>query len=162
YFELARGLIDCFDVLRARRPLMTPRALARDVGLIAAFDLRESLRTRRALMLILLYLAAAAICAYVYLQIVHKSEEAIAAALAGQRGVQGLGASLGASLARDQAYRKALAFFADGDSATVEYLAGIPPVVLVFLWSSLTFLPWIVALTSYDQIAADVHLRTVR
>jgi hypothetical protein len=34
--------------------------------------------------------------------------------------------------------------------------------VLIFAWVSLAFLPWFIALTSYDQIAGDLHLRTIR
>jgi hypothetical protein len=42
------------------------------------------------------------------------------------------------------------------------HLATYPAMVLIFAWTSLAFLPWFIALTSYDQIAGDLHLRTIR
>jgi ABC-type transport system involved in multi-copper enzyme maturation permease subunit len=128
-------------------------ALLRDVGLIAGFDLRESLRTRRALVLVLLYVVIAASASGIYIRIVNEMRENLAS-------VPGSAAEI--SVAADAGYGALLLFFAGGDGALANHLATYPTMVLVFAWISLAFLPWFIALTSYDLIAGDLHLRTIR
>src|SRR5690606_32818184 len=70
------------------------------------------------------------------------------------------GAAVG--IAQDQGYSALLLLVAGGDSLIAAHLATFPPIVLIFAWFSLGFLPWLIALTSYDLIAGDLHLRTVR
>ena len=47
-----------------------------DAALVAGFDLRESLRTRRALVLVLLYLLVASAASGIYVQIVRTMDSA--------------------------------------------------------------------------------------
>lgn len=140
----------------------SPPSLVHDVGLIAGFDLRESIRTRRALVLTLLYTLIAAGVAYAYVEIVGAAEAAIAQQVAniadpGERAA----AAAAARMMESQAYEGTLHYVA-GDPATTAYLASFPPIVLIFALVSLGLLPWLIALTSYDLIAGDLHLRTVR
>jgi ABC-type transport system involved in multi-copper enzyme maturation permease subunit len=136
-------------------------SFVRDAALIAGFDLRESLRTRRALVLVLLYLLIAAAASGIYVQVVKAIQETAAGALATE-GVdpQAAGAAMG--VAQDQGYRAVLLFVAGGDAVLADHLATYPAMVLIFAWTSLAFLPWFIALTSYDQVAGDLHLRTIR
>lgn len=135
----------------------------RDALLIAGFDLRESLRTRRALVLALLYLLVSAATSYGYVQVIRIAEEAAQEMLA-QAGGAGdpAVAAAGVDFMQDQGYRGLLYVFAGGDGDLVGHLATYPPMVLVFAYLSLGFLPWLIALTSYDMIAGELHLRTVR
>lgn len=140
-----------------------PTSLARDALMIARFDLRESIRTRRALVLALLYLLTSAIISYVYVKAVVLVEETASDAIgmmpdAGDR--MAAGAAVG--LAQNEAYQGALYVLAGGDAQISAHLATYPPMVLVFGWFSLAFLPWLIALTCYDLIAGDIHLRTIR
>lgn len=128
----------------------------RDAVLIAGFDLRESLRTRRALVLVLLYILIAATASGIYVSIVGALEQTLDAAI----GAADADAAFDA--AKDQGYRSVLLFFANGDGALADAFASYPAMVLLFAWVSLAFLPWFIALTSYDQIAGDLHLRTIR
>jgi ABC-type transport system involved in multi-copper enzyme maturation permease subunit len=142
-------------------------SFVRDTSLIAGFDLRESLRTRRALVLIVLYLVCSTVSSLVYVQTVRLAEKAMSQATQelarGAQGVKGAaGAGLAVGLLKSEGYRSVLKFVAGGDESVASYLASFPPMVLIFTWCSLAFLPWLIALTSYDQVAGDLHLRTVR
>lgn len=135
----------------------------RDALLIAGFDLRESMRTRRALVMALLYLLVSAISSYIYVQVIKVAEEATAEMIgtmadAGEK----MAASAAVGLAQDQGYQALLLLVAGGDTHVAAHLATFPPMVLIFAWFSLGFLPWLIALTSYDLVAGDLHLRTVR
>lgn len=125
----------------------------RDALLVAGFDLRESLRTRRALVLVLLYVLIASAASYIYVRIVATIDDT--AALAG-------GDAAAMSAMKDEGYGAMLLFFAGGDATLANHLATYPAMVLIFAWTSLAFLPWFIALTSYDQIAGELHLRTIR
>lgn len=130
-------------------------SFVRDALLVADFDLRESLRTRRALVLVLLYLLIAGAASGIYVQIVREITSRAAAF-----GVEDKLAE--ASALQDQGYEMVLLFFAGGDGVLARHLATYPVMVLIFAWTSLAFLPWFIALTSYDQIAGDLHQRTIR
>jgi ABC-type transport system involved in multi-copper enzyme maturation permease subunit len=73
-----------------------------------------------------------------------------------------MGASAELDLAQDQGYQALLLLVAGGETHIAAHLATYPPLVLVFAAFSLAFLPWLIALTSYDLVAGDIHLRTVR
>lgn len=124
----------------------------RDATLVAGFDLRESLRTRRALVLVLLYVLITSAASYVYVRIVATMDN-FAALVVGEDATD---------VMQDEGYQQMLLFFADGDASLATHLATYPAMVLLFAWVSLAFLPWFIALTSYDQIAGELHLRTIR
>lgn len=138
---------------RASVPLV-PGTFARDAALIAGFDLRESLRTRRAIVLVLLYVLIAGIASGVYVSVMREIDQTAAVVLADHEDQL--------VAVKDQGYRSVLLFFADNDHALADHLATFPAMVLLFAWVSLAFLPWFIALTSYDQVAGDLHLRTIR
>ena len=127
----------------------------RDVALIAGFDLRESLRTRRALVLVLLYMLIAAAASGMYVKAVRAIRDNVAA-IAPEAGANEL------AMAQDEGYRQMLLVLSGGDAALAAHLGTFPAMVLLFAWVSLAFLPWFIALTSYDLIAGELHLRTVR
>ncbi|MBZ5713583.1 ABC transporter permease [Nannocystis pusilla] len=135
----------------------------RDAWLIAGFDLRESIRTRRALVLALLYLLVASITSYIYVEVVKFAEEATAEVVAGISDTgEKVAAAAAAGAAQGAGYTGLLYVIAGGDQQIAGHLATYPPMVLVFAWLSLGALPWLIALTSYDLVAGDLHLRTVR
>jgi len=131
----------------------------RDVVLIAAFDLRESLRTRRALVLVLLYLLIATSAAGIYVRVLAEITERLGAL---PELAEAPHAAATMTMVKDSGYQTLLLFFADGDAALANHLATYPVMVLLFAWVSLAVLPWFIALTSYDLIAGDLHLRTIR
>lgn len=128
----------------------------RDALLIAAFDLRESMRTRRALVLAVLYLLVSAVSSYGYVQAIRFAENTVGTVGAVAGDPQML------DMAQNEGYRALLMLVAAGDMSVANYLATYPPMVLIFAYLSLAFLPWLIAMTSYDLVAGDLHLRTVR
>lgn len=135
----------------------------RDGWLIAMFDLRESIRTRRALVLALLYVLVASITSYIYVQVVNLAQEVTTHAI-GELHDTGdkLAAAAAVGAAESTGYTGLLYVLAGGDANIAGHLATYPPMVMIFAWFSLGALPWLIALTSYDLVAGDLHLRTVR
>ncbi len=142
-------------MLQSRPVASSPPSFVRDAALVAGFDLRESLRTRRALVLVLLYLLIACAASGIYVQVVREIGSRIDR-LAGAEG------AAAASVMQDEGYHAMLLFFSGGDTVLADNLATYPAMVLIFAWTSLAFLPWFIALTSYDQVAGDLHQRTIR
>lgn len=132
----------------------------RDALLIAGFDLRESMRTRRALVLAVLYLLVSSVSSYGYVQTINFAENTVGTmgAVAGDAEA----ASAAMDMAQNEGYRALLMLVAAGDVGMANYLATYPPMVLIFAYLSLGFLPWLIAMTSYDLVAGDLHLRTIR
>ncbi len=133
--------------------------LLADLWLIGWFDLRESLRSRRALTLVGLYLLVATLSAYLFVSAVKALESQLAAVTAGAGDAT---AQMALGLARSEGYHKLLSMFTLGDVHKASYLAGLPPMGLFMVLAMLTLIPWLVALTASDQVAGDLHLRTVR
>jgi ABC-type transport system involved in multi-copper enzyme maturation permease subunit len=135
----------------------------RDAWLIAGFDLRESIRTRRALVLALLYLLIASITSIIYVELADFAQQAAEGVVAGiSDSGERAAAAAAVSAAQDTGYQGLLHVIAGGDAEIAGHLATYPPMVMIFAWFSLGALPWLIALTSYDLIAGDLHLRTVR
>ena len=143
--------------------LATSSTFLRDAWLIAGFDLRESIRTRRALVLALLYLLVASITSYIYVEVVKLAQEAASEVIGGMGDAnEQLAATAAAGAAQDAGYTGLLYVIAGGDNVIAGHLATYPAMVLVFAWFSLGALPWLISLTSYDLVAGDLHQRTVR
>jgi len=143
--------------------LATSSTFWRDAWLIAGFDLRESIRTRRALVLALLYLLVASITSYIYVEVVRLAQEVTTEAIGQLDNAANQAAAVAAAgAAQGAGYTGLLYVLAGGDQLIAGHLATYPPMVLVFAWFSLGALPWLIALTSYDLVAGDLHLRTVR
>ncbi|MDC0717649.1 ABC transporter permease [Nannocystis bainbridge] len=143
--------------------MATSSTFLRDAWLIAGFDLRESIRTRRALVLALLYLLVASITSYIYVEVVKLAQEAASEVIGGMGDAnEQLAATAAAGAAQDAGYTGLLYVIAGGDNVIAGHLATYPAMVLVFAWFSLGALPWLISLTSYDLVAGDLHQRTVR
>lgn len=140
-------------------PMSPIPALLRDVWLIGWFDVREALRSRRALTLVGLYLFVSTLSAYSFVRAVEAVESKLAA-LSAEAGAGGAVAMVG--LAKSEGYRRILEALTLGDGGQAAYLASLPPMGLFVVMVMLTLSPWLVALTAADQVAADLHFRTVR
>ncbi len=133
--------------------------LFRDVWLIGWFDVRESLRSRRALSLVALYLFVSTLAAYSFVRAVEAVESKLST-LATQASPDQSAVLVG--LARSEGYRRILDVLTLGDAKLASYLASLPPIGLFVVVVMLSLIPWLVALTAADQVAADLHFRTVR
>lgn len=131
----------------------------RDVGLIARFELLESVRTRRVLVLVLLFLLGGGFSAWGFASFLGNAEAAAAHAL-NAPSTNRPGASLSA-LEHTSIYRDLVKSLVDDPQAAAA-LAAIPPIVLVFAWLTMTFAPALVLLTSSDAVSAEIETRSLR
>lgn len=128
---------------------MITRDEIRDALLLARFELGESLRTRRAIALAVLFLLLALGMAWAYSGAVNLIREQV-----GDRAIlRGAAAT---------AYDALLLGLAGGDRTVARFLATQPPVALFFVKGATSFVPVLVALTCAELIAADIATRTLR
>jgi len=127
----------------------------RQTWLVARFDLGTALRTRRALAAVLLYtlvaLGTGAVTVWIDLELGRHFETV--------RATTDL-----ASAASDKvpSLEEALSFFLGGDVDMARHLLDLPLVVAGFFWVTLTFMPFLVALVSFDIVNSEVRNRSAR
>lgn len=131
---------------------MSMVTLLKDALEVARSDISASLRTRRALSWALIYLACSTLGSLGYMIAISRIEAVISSTMQGGGLMQ--------AMLRGEAYRNLVKGFFKVDS--YDFILSLPPMVLYIAWASMTFLPWVVAFTSYDQVAEDVERGTVR
>jgi ABC-type transport system involved in multi-copper enzyme maturation permease subunit len=60
-----------------------------------------------------------------------------------------------------EAYREIVRRLVNDDEQA-EFLVSVPVIILFFFWATRVFLPWLIALMTYDQIAGELHHRSAR
>ena len=126
---------------------------------IASFDFLESIRSRRALALLVLYVAGSIAATAMFVRFVVAFENTAASVLSvGQTG------SAGAMTEEMMQTENMYLFFKDlvGDDALARALMRIPPLAMFYGWLALTFIPLLVTFTSGDSVAAEVASGSVR
>lgn len=124
-----------------------------DVWLIASYDLKESVRSRRAWTIGLLFFVSSVLASWAFIETMKLIEKAMQLVP---------GATLDpAKLAQSTKFRDAIKFLV-GDAHKVDYVATLPPLGLFVAAMMMMSIPWIVVLTSTDLVAGDVQHRTVR
>jgi ABC-type transport system involved in multi-copper enzyme maturation permease subunit len=134
--------------------------LLKDVWLIARFDLVTAIRTKRALLAILVYALGAFLTAAALVQIDAKIGDRLELV----KSMANVSVPLKVEGQADQSTSvvKALSFLVGGDEDLVLHLLQIPLVVLGFFWTTLTFLPFLIALVSHDLVNIEVRNRSAR
>jgi ABC-type transport system involved in multi-copper enzyme maturation permease subunit len=136
------------------------RAFARDVALVARFELAESLRSRLLAVMILLFVGAGALGAWTYSAFVEQAEEKAAQVLNAPATAGRPGAAV-RRLRDSQSYRDVLRFFVRDDKKA-DYFAAFPPIVVFYAFASFLFSPWLILFTSAETIASEVASRSIR
>ncbi len=131
----------------------------RDAIVVAGFDLRASLRSRKALLLLLLYVAGAVVADAGFVNVLQAIERTAADALA--VAATDTPGTMTASLMANEQLLDVVSELV-GDRVLARQLLSIPPMALFYGWVSLSFVPVLVALTSSDAIAADVESGAAR
>lgn len=121
---------------------------------IAWFDLLDSLRSRRAIALLVLYVAGSAAASLIFVRVMREVENASAGALA-VSGTDKPGAMTDQVMQSEQ-FRAVITGLL-GDAAMVDALLTIPPMALFYGWLSLMFLPPLIMLTSADAISSELQ-----
>lgn len=127
---------------------------------IVRHELNVALRTKRMLLVSLVYLAAAVLGAFSYSMALREIEKVAVEAMA-ENGLDPFQAQAALILTSQEAYTRMTEFLAgvaiDDLSPIMKGSAAVP----VFFWSSLTFLPFLVAVTSFDVLQNDLQHRTL-
>jgi ABC-type transport system involved in multi-copper enzyme maturation permease subunit len=129
----------------------------RTIGLVAGFDLYESLRSRKAIALILLYVVIAVGGTAIFASFVNRIFEQLAEQLGQQ-----LGPAMIDRLLESEAVLEAVTKLAGDDEALARELLTIPPLALFYGWLITSFMPLIVVLSSADTISSEVSSGSAR
>lgn len=131
----------------------------RDALLVAGFELRDSLRSRKAIVLLVLYVAGAAAASGIFLRVLLEIEETLAETL-GVASSSQPGAATHALFASDQFLSILSGLVGDHDLA--RSLVQMPPMALFYGWLALTFGPLLAVLVSCDAIASEIGQGSAR
>lgn len=131
----------------------------RDAWIVAAFDLGESLRSRKVLVFLVLYVAAAIASTLLFTEVLQDIEEELAETLLVAR--TDTPGSLTQAVMESPELLDVLSRLLR-DRALASALVRLPPVALLYGWVTMTFAPAFVVLTSSDTIASEVSTGSVR
>ncbi|HZO13014.1 MAG TPA: ABC transporter permease subunit [Polyangiaceae bacterium] len=128
-----------------------PRTLS--IRLVAVFDLLESLRSRKAIVLLALYMVGALGGSAIFVQLLTSIRERLEEDLGQKVDMQQLMSSPG--MAR-------VAGALTGDPEVARAILAIPPMAIFYGWLAMNFVPLLVLFTSADAISGDLSNGAVR
>lgn len=131
----------------------------RTLWAIARHELTDSVRSRRVIVLILLYVAGSMAATLLFITVLQKIEHQLAESL-GVQAAAGTG-TVTATLWKSPAFRHMLTELT-GNRELAETLLDIPPLGLFFGWLSFAFTPALVMLTSTSRIAEELWSGSAR
>lgn len=134
------------------------RAL-RTVALVARHELTDSVRSRRVLVLVLLYLAGSIAATAIFITVLQKIEGQLVTTLgvapSGQTG------NVTATIWKSNAFREILIHLI-GDRALAKSLLSVPPLALFYGWLSFAFAPLLIMLTSSTRVSEEIWSGSAR
>lgn len=131
----------------------------RDALIIARYELAEALRSRRVLVLALLYVGGATVGSLLFVDLLSQIEATVARSLL-VAGASKPGAMTEGML-KSIEFRNMLAQLVE-DRDLADRLITLPPLATFYGWLALTFVPVLVMLTSVEAIAADLQSGAAR
>lgn len=128
---------------------------------VARHELDVILRTRRAVVLVALYFGLAVLGGAIYVMVLRFAEREALELFMSQGSSEAI-ARQNMESAALEGYRKITAWLAGVDEISAIASSWRDSVILpVFFWCSLAFLPFVIMLTSFDQISADLQSRSL-
>lgn len=134
-------------------------ASARDIGLVARFEVLRALRTWRALALFLLYAIAYGGAAYIFVAVLHAMENSVARNL--RVATTDTPGALLDTLQKSETFRE-LVLGMTGNERIVDELIATPPLALFAMWLGLLLIPFFAASASAECISIDLGSRSLR
>lgn len=134
------------------------KTFLRDLLIVAGQELAESIRTKRALLLLLLFCGITAAGTLWFIKLIQIVEQQLTTALALDAGTTG---STTATLWNSKMFRGIIVDMV-GDRDLAESLLRFTPLGLFFGWLTMTFTPWLVALTSSARITEEIWSGSAR
>jgi ABC-type transport system involved in multi-copper enzyme maturation permease subunit len=126
---------------------------------VANHELADSVRSRRAIVLLILYFAGSVAGTLVFTKILHQVENQVVKAMGLDPAKNPGGVT--ATLWESSAFKEIVVNLV-GNRETAEDLLRIPPIALFYGWLSFTFAPLLVMLTAAPRIAEEVWSGSVR
>lgn len=131
----------------------------RDIGIVAWNEVTDAVRSRRAILWILLYLVSALAATFAFTIILHQIETEVARlAQIGQVNKAGV---MTQSLWESNSFRHIVIGLV-GDKELAESVIRKPPLALFFGWVSLAFAPFLIVLLASECISSEVASGTAR
>lgn len=131
----------------------------RNIWLVAAFDFFESIRSRKAIALLLLYVAGSLGATAIFLRVLKTVEDTLADTLHVSR-TEGAGTMTHAMLESED-FRDFVSVWV-GDKDLAEAIITLPPMVLFYAGLALTFIPLLAILSSCDSVSYEVSTGSCR
>ncbi len=135
------------------------REFCRQVGVVLRYELADSIRSRRVLILLLLYLAGAMLACNGFITAIHKLEGQLSETLA-LPGAATPGAVTDA-LWRSKAFRRMVISLVGHKEIALEVLS-LPPIAVIYGWLAFTFTPILVVLSAAGRIAEEISSGSAR
>ncbi len=126
---------------------------AQSIRLVAAFDLVESLKSRRAIVLFALYFAGALGASGIFIRVLTAIQERLE---------EQVGQSVDVKQLMESPGMGRLVGALAGDEQVAEAIVAIPPMALFYGWLAMNFVPLLVLFTSADAISGDLSSGAVR
>ncbi len=138
---------------QSRAPQRQRIRRSESIRLVAGFDLLESLRSRKAIVLLALYLLGSLGASAIFIQLVTAIQERLHEQLG--RAVQMRELMQSPGMTR-------LVQSLTGDPEVAKAVVAIPPLAIFYGWLALHFVPLLVLFTSSDAISGDLSSGAVR
>jgi ABC-type transport system involved in multi-copper enzyme maturation permease subunit len=135
------------------------KRFTRDVLIVARHELADAVRSRRAVVLLLLYLAGAMLCSVGFITVLHKVEVQLAETL--NISASNSTGGVTEALWQSRFFKRMLQSLA-GDDDIVRGLLATHPIAVFYGWLALAATPLLVVLTTSGRIAEEVASGSVR
>jgi len=133
-------------------------ARLRRIGLVSVFDFSEAIRSRKAVVVLLLYMAGASIGTWVFLNSLSVAESLVRERL----GSRADGArSVAEALLRSEEFLNVVARLI-GDRDVARAWLETPPLALYYGWLSMLFIPLLAVLFASDAISSELSSGSLR
>jgi ABC-type transport system involved in multi-copper enzyme maturation permease subunit len=131
----------------------------RDVAVVAGHELSEALRSRRVLILAMLYVGGAVAGTAIFVDVLESIEASLAQAL--EVSDPGGAGAMTRGFMQTEEFTKLLTKLIH-DEGLAKELAGLPPLALFYGWMALTFSPVLVILTASETISQELSQGAIR
>ena len=133
----------------------------RRIWQVGVFELFGALRSRRALVVMVLYLAASLLGMNGTISLLGKLENQLSTALSLQVDESGRSGVVSKTLWQSKTFQR-MAKGAVGDSPVYDDIKGKHPAELIYAWLTFLFVPLLTILMAANRVADDIHCGSVR
>lgn len=133
--------------------------ILRDIGLVTRYELQDAVRSRRAVVMLGLYLVAAVLSCNGFIGAMHRIEAQVAEML--QIQAPDAAGTMTETLWKSDRFRHMIRDLV-GDADVAEGLFGQSPMVLIYGWLAFMYTPLLVVLTASGRVAEEVASGSAR